>query len=204
MRRIITLTIATKPLRSRSLLSLAGIAVAALAFLSAGAQPLRAQSRADEYRVKAAFIFHFAQLVDWPPDASKSPSAPFNICVLGDDPFHGSLEDSMGNKVLGSRPVRVSHIKNTGEAASCQVLFIGKVEAKRFSPRLSEIKNSATLTVGDTEDFVLQQGGMIGFCLENDRVRFDVNAAAASESGIKISSRLLLLAKIVIGNQAAK
>lgn len=181
-----------------------GYLIGALALQLCPAYPVHAQSRAEEYRVKAAFIFHFAQSVEWPSDAMKSSSAPFNVCVLGEDPFHGALDESMENKAVGSRPIRVSHVKNAGQASGCQVLFISEVEAKRLSAPLGELKNGATLTIGDTEEFVLQQGGMIGFCLENDRVRFDINASAASRRGIKISSRLLLLAKVVIGNQAQK
>jgi hypothetical protein len=55
-----------------------------LSILLAGAAgTARAQSNDDEYRVKAAFLFHLAQLVDWPgskplierPQGAKLPDA---------------------------------------------------------------------------------------------------------------------------------
>ena len=165
---------------------------------------MRAQAPIDEYRVKAAFIFHFVQLVEWPSEAMKSETAPLSVCVLGDDPFHGVLEESMDGKSVGARPVRVSHPRESRDVHGCHVLFIGESESKRISALLSEAKDAPVLTIGDSEDFVLQSGGMIGFCLENNRVRFDVNVVAASRARIKISSRLLLLAKVVIGNRGLK
>lgn len=165
---------------------------------------MKAQAPVDEYRVKAAFIFHFAQLVEWPPEAMKPEGAPFSVCVLGDDPFHGALEESMEGKSVGARPIRVSHLKESHDVHGCHVLFIGESEGKRISALLGETRNIAMLTIGDREDFVLQDGGMIGFCLEDNKVRFDINIVAANRARIKISSRLLLLAKVVIGNQGLK
>ena len=54
------------------------------------------------------------------------------------------------------------------------------------------------LTVGDTKGFA-DCGGVINFVLENDRVQFEVNRKAAEQAGLKISSKLLSVAKLVIG-----
>jgi hypothetical protein len=159
----------------------------------------RAQSSTDEYRVKAAFIFHFAQLVDWPDNIAKTGSDQFEVCVLGEDPFRGALEESMSGKSIAELPVRINHAKAPAEIQGCRVLFIGDVEMKRSPSVLAGLKDAAVLTIGDTEDFVLQRGGIIGFCLEDSKIRFDVNLDVANRAKLKISSRILLLAKVVIG-----
>jgi len=160
-----------------------------------------AQSQAEEYRIKAAFIFHFAQLTDWPDDSGNS-KAPFVVCTIGSDPFRGALEDAMNGKTLHDRPVRVDHAKQLSDARSCNIAFIGDAELRKSAAPLDELKLSPVLTIGDAESFVLQQGGIIGFCLEDNKVRFDVNIDAADRARLRISSKLLLLAKIVIGKQA--
>ena len=189
-------------IRSRFVILQSGLAASALA-LALSIQPLcvRAQSPTDEYRVKAAFIFHFAQLVDWPESTAKSGSDPFAVCIFGDDPFRGALEESMSGKSIDERPVRINHAKAPAEIQGCRVLFVADAEMKRFPSLLTGLKDAAVLTIGDSEEFVLQRGGIIGFCLDDDKVRFDVNLDAANRARLKISSRILLLAKVVIGTK---
>jgi hypothetical protein len=158
------------------------------------------QSQADEYRVKAAFLFHFAQLVEWPTEIPGDPNRPFNICTLGEDSFRGELEDTVGGKSIGTRTVQVRHFKQPQEALGCQILFIGSSEDKRLSTILAEIDSNPVMTVGEADDFV-EQGGIIRFFLEDNKIRFDINLKPADKAGLKISSRLLLLAKNVSGGR---
>ena len=153
-----------------------------------------------EYQVKAAFLFHFAQFVDWPSEAFKQPDSPITYCTVGDDPFQGALDASLNGKTLGARPFRVRHLKHVEEAAGCQVLFLGTDDKKALSAALGSLEGSPTLTVGETEHFAAD-GGMIGFCLEDNKVRFEINVRAAEHARLKISARLLALAKTVIGGQ---
>ena len=158
----------------------------------------RAQATTEEYRVKAGFIFHFAQLVDWPAAAAGGPT--FVLCMLGDDPFRGELESTLNGKAIGSRPIHILHLKQPQEARGCQVLFISSTEDGRLPKIFGELGSSAVMTVGESDDFI-ERGGMIRFTLEQDRVRFEINLKAADPAGLKFSSRLLLLAKNVIGKQ---
>jgi hypothetical protein len=160
----------------------------------------RAQSQADEYRIKAAFLYHFAQLVDWPSGALGDVNQPLGLCTVGDDPFHGELENSVDGKVINGRFVRIRHSKRIQEARNCQILFFGKGDDRQLTEMLMELGNSPILTVGESDRFA-QQGGMIQFTLDDNKVRFNINVAAAQKSGLKISSKLLLLAKEVIGNR---
>ena len=161
---------------------------------------VQAQSEVEEHKVKAAFIYHFAQLVDWPAGALGDGSQPMNLCTVGDDPFRGELENSVEGKVADLHVMRVRHLKKIQEAHDCQILFISKSEEKQLAEILMELGNAAVLTIGESDRFA-QQGGMIQLTLDDNKVRFNINVGAAQKSGLKISSKLLLLAKEVTGNR---
>jgi hypothetical protein len=172
--------------------------ILAVSFLGAAFVAL-AQSKGDEYRLKAAFLFHFAQLVDWPAGALGADQDPLMLCTLGEDPFHGDLEAVVEGKLAGNRPLHVQHFKQAQDVQGCHLLFVGGGEPSRVPLLFAKLKDTPVLTVGETQDFV-KQGGMIGFCLEGNKVRFEINLDAAQRAGLKISSRLLLLAKSVVGS----
>ena len=183
----------------RQLLSQFGFAVLTAALSIVGARWVSAQTSASsEYQVKAAFLFHFAQFVDWPPEAFEDAASPLTYCTAGEDPFHGALEASLNGKMIGTRPVRVIHFRQVQEIQGCQIVFLGTLDKKPISAMLANLRTSPVLTVGESESFV-QGGGMIGFFLEDNKVRFDINLDAAERAKLKISARLLALAKTVIG-----
>ena len=152
-----------------------------------------------EYQVKAAFLFHFSQFVEWPPDTFKDPSTPLTYCTVGEDPFRGTLEQSLNGKTIGTRPLSVRHFMRLKEAAGCQVLFLGKRSRLLEEEAIAFFARRPVLVVGESEHFALE-GGMIGFCVEENTIRFEVNLEAAEKSQLKISARLLALAKTVVGN----
>ncbi len=173
-----------------------------LAVLSslARTQVVSAQASANsEYQVKAAFLFHFAQFVDWPPETFKGANSPVTYCTIGEDPLHGALDQSLSGKMIGARPLRVQHFKQPQQMQDCQILFIGAVDKKRMSTALASVRGNPVLTVSDSEHFA-QEGGMIGFCLEENKIRFEINLDAAGEAKLKISAKLLALARKVFGN----
>ena len=158
-----------------------------------------AQSTVDEYRVKAAFLFHFAQLVEWPADAPNEGGNSLLLCTLGDDPFHGELESTIAGKQIGSRILRIRHARVLQDARGCNVLFISKSEGSRTATLLANLRNTPVLTVGDNDGFV-GAGGIIRLFLEGNKVRFEINRQAAETARLRISSQLLLLARNVGGN----
>jgi YfiR/HmsC-like len=154
-----------------------------------------AQSTDAEYRVKAAFLFHFAQLVDWPVGTGTDNS--LFLCTLGDDPFQGALETSVAGKAIDTRVLRVRHLKQPEEMHTCQILFLGNEQSKRIPALLAALRNTPVLTVGETAGF-LESGGMVRFLLQDNKVRFGINLTVAESAGLKISSRLLVLAQTVL------
>jgi hypothetical protein len=159
----------------------------------------QAQSQAGEYHVKAAFLFHFVQLVEWPASALGNEINPITLCVIGEDPFRGDLEATIAGKTVGGRVMVVRHLKSAEDFQGCQVLFVSGHDPARFGRLLAELKDGPILTVGESDGFV-EQGGMVGFLVEGNKVRFEINVEAAERAKLKISSRLLLLAKTVVGN----
>jgi YfiR/HmsC-like len=165
------------------------------------AKPAQTQSQPDEYRIKAAFLFHFAQLIDWPSEALQANDNSLLLCTLGDDSFRGEMESSVEGKTIGSRVLHVRHFSKNANVAGCHMVFVGRNESQHISVILAGLKGAPVVTVGDTTNFV-EQGGVLGFCMEGNKIRFEVNLEAAERAKIKISSRLLLLARRVIGNSA--
>jgi len=149
-----------------------------------------------EYRLKLAFLYNFAQFVQWPSDTFRNAGAPLTICVAGNNPFQGDLEQSLRERMAGSHPIQVRRLKPDDDPRACQMIFVRAGENGAALRILIEQKNSSTLTVGEAKGFA-ERGGMINLTREEKRLRFEVNLNAAAQSRLKISSKLLALAKIV-------
>ena len=160
------------------------------------ARPALPQMRtpANEYQVKAAFLLNFTKFIEWPPNAFDDGRSPIAICLFGDDPFDGALNQLVEGEVVNGRKVVVQKIRRAPAAKSCQVLFVGKGEKE--TPKILSGLGPGVLTVGEGEGF-LRDGGMITFVLENHRVRFEINQGAASNAELNMSPRLLNVAKTV-------
>jgi len=153
---------------------------------------------ATEYQVKAAFLFNFAKFVEWPPSSFSDASAPLRICVFGRDPFGQGLRDIVNEKTVNGRKLEVDYMVDLQVVGTCHILFIASSQKARLKQILERLRGTTALTVSDSEGFA-EQGGMINFVLDNDRVQFKVNRNAAHQAGLKISSKLLSVAKLVIG-----
>jgi YfiR/HmsC-like len=161
-----------------------------------GSQFARAQSDVDEYQVKAAFLFHFAQFLAWPSDSLNAQDRSITLCIFDDEPRRQELQSTVEGKLIGARTFHVRLISLPQEIQGCNILFLSRDEARRQSGILKSLRGMPVLTVGETSDF-LADGGMIRFHLEEGKTRFDINLAAAESSHLQISSRLLLLATSV-------
>jgi len=164
-----------------------------LAYVSgAGAQA----SVPTEYQVKAAFLYNFAKFVEWPASRFPSAAAPLKICVFGQNPFGEGLREITREKMVNGRKIEVSDVADVQQAKNCHVLFIAWPGRAQMRQILESLHGAGILTVGDSKSFI-EQGGMINFVLENERVQFEVNPKAADQAGLKISSKLLSVAKSV-------
>lgn len=158
----------------------------------------RAQDAPSEYQVKAAYLFNFLKFVEWPENAFGDPLAPIVIGVVGDDPFGDALPQVVIGKTVQGRDVVVRIYRAGEDLRGAHILFIGSSERKKVPAILFSLRGSDVLTVADMEGF-LDLGGMIQFVPENNRVRFAINVEAARRAKLKMSSKLLSLAKTVEG-----
>jgi len=149
-----------------------------------------------EYDLKAAFMFHFAQFVEWPAAALPERSTPLTIGIFGEDPFGKSLDEMVVNETVRGHKLLVRRFKNVSQVDSCHILFISSSEAGRLDSILSHLTRRSVLTVGESKDFA-QRSGIIGFVLKQKRLRLAVNLAAANAAGLTISSKLLRQSEIV-------
>jgi hypothetical protein len=173
-----------------TLLAVAG----ALAF---SAQPASAQSgQVGEYELKATILYNLSRFVEWPSSAYADPQAPTVLCILGQDPFGDSLKALGQKQDSNGRPMAIRQLKKENSIRECHVLYISTSERKTLTQILSRLKGSSVLTVGEMSQFAMQ-GGIIQFTLEDKQVHFEINLDAASRMTLKISSRLLVLARIV-------
>ncbi|MGH9528562.1 MAG: YfiR family protein [Terriglobales bacterium] len=156
------------------------------------------QLASTDYQVKAAYLFNFAKFVEWPANTFSSPGSRLEICVLGSSPFGRGLEDSIAGKTVGGRRLLISHRSDPVQARSCQIVFIAISDKEQIRQTLQQLSGASVLTVGDTSGFI-EDGGMINFVLDGDRVRFEANVNAAELVHLKLSARLLTVAKAVIG-----
>lgn len=168
------------------------------AVLSAlAAPPLAAQTEIPrEYQIKAAFLFNFAQFVQWPADSFATADEPFRIGVLGQDPFGDFLEETVSGEKIDGHPLIIEHYTKPGDAQDCRILFISRSESGQFVSVLAGLKGKGILTVGDTDGF-LADGGMVRFVTEENKIHFKIDLDAVKSDGLVISSQVLRLAKIV-------
>jgi len=163
--------------------------------------PLPAQNLATlEYRAKANYLANFPSFVEWPPESMPPGEAPLLVCVFGDFSFGTSLAEIARGTTVQKRRLEIRWIRKLQELSSCQILFVSHSEQKRYSLSLDAVRGRTVLTVGETPEF-LGAGGMVCFSSQQGTIQFDVNLEAANKAHLKISSRLLALARRVV-NQA--
>jgi hypothetical protein len=153
---------------------------------------------APEVRIKAAFLYKFCSFVEWPPASFAEPGAAFTIGVLGADALAEELARVVESRTVDERPVLVRKLRRGASLAGLQVLFVGGQDASRLADILEAARGMPLLTVTETTDRQAQ-GSMINFVLVDDKVRFDVALPPAEAGHLRISSRLLAVARKVLG-----
>ncbi len=172
--------------------------------LSCLAWPLQAigQAQATEQQVKAAFLFQFGGYVEWPADAFSRPDSPLGIGVIGADGVAGELASTAARRTLNGRPVVVHRLVRGDSMAGLHVLFVGRAERAHLAAVQSSIRHKAVLLVTEDEQS-FDGGSMLNFVMQEGKVRFDVALPRAEAAGLKISARLLNVARKVIGRPAS-
>jgi hypothetical protein len=168
-----------------------------LAIVLAVTFTLSAQTASDsEYRIKAVFLFNFVQFVEWPLHAFANDQEPLSLCVVGNDPFGETLDQVVAGESAQNRSLVVRRPDRNGDLGSCHLLYVSRSEQSRLGEVLKSVGTAPVLTVSDIEHFVAN-GGTIGFYLDRKRVRFEISPTHAQRRGLKMSSQLLGLGRIL-------
>lgn len=145
-----------------------------------------------EDKLKATYIARFTEFIEWP---TSSDNSPFKICILGEHPIEVPLQKLPALITVKGHNLQVQRIDSIQSAMSCAIVFAAKNEASRMGALHQTVQNYPVLTIGDTPGLIAQNV-LINFYFEGERLRFEINMQAVRESGLKVSSRLLKIAKI--------
>jgi len=161
----------------------------------AGSWVVLAEEPLPEPQVKAAFLINFPKYVDWPAAAFAGTNSPIVIAVLGESKVTTELQKLVAGRSVNGRAFVVQGLASSDEPGGCHILFIAAAEQPRCQALLAKLKGGV-LIVGESDDF-LEQGGIINLARRDRKIALEVNLSAAGRARIKISSKLLDLARVV-------
>ncbi len=156
-------------------------------------------SSADEYQLKAAFVYNFTRFVEWPASGSNRPGVPFVISVLNEDRLADKIHELVKGEQIGSRPIVVRRLNKKSEIGNCNILYVSGKDASELKDQLSNISRRGVLTVSDAPNFA-RWGGIIRFFKDENKLRMQINIDEARSSRFGISSKLLSLSSIYNSN----
>jgi YfiR/HmsC-like len=149
----------------------------------------------NEYEAKAGFLFNFVKFVEWPSKAFADGSSPLIIGVVGDDRSSAVIGQIINGKTANGRRLVVKRFANFKALTYCHIVFVRSSERDRIQQTLTAAGPGA-LTIGETEGFA-NVGGIINLTILDNKLRFQINPAAAEKAGLRISAKLLSLAQVI-------
>jgi hypothetical protein len=149
-----------------------------------------------EDQVKAAFLFNFVRYVEWPDEVFDQSESKVKICMFEAEAFGSVVSQIVSGKSVGDRKLEVESIENLEEVEGCHLLYLGSQTGEKHLELTSMLASAPIFTVSDSAGFA-ERGGMANFFRADNKMRFEMNPTAAKEARLKISSRLLRLARIV-------
>ena len=165
-------------------------------FFTGSARALADDAAVPEYAMKAAYLYNFAQLTDWPIQGGVSDDG-FNLCVFGQEELIAALE-SLRGRLINGHQLRVVRIADVADARHCHLMYVSDSDSTRGIRLLESLRGAPVLTVSDDQRAV-RYGAMLMIVPEQHRLTFEINLDAARRSQMKFSSKLLRLAKKVNG-----
>ncbi len=153
----------------------------------------RAQS-APEYDEKAALLVNFARFIEWPENAFSDRSAPIHICVLAENPFGDALQQALQGETINERPLAARVVKGRSDSGGCHLLFVPAGTESQARGLLRQPGHA--VTVGESNRFE-EIGGAVNLVIDGGRLGFTVNLGPVEDRGIRISARMLQMARRV-------
>lgn len=166
-----------------------------------GAPPAAAsastEADAAEYQIKAAFLCKFGNFVEWPVEAATT-ELPFSIGVLGSSMVVEAIETAARGQLVNGRPISVRPLQRGDALDGLSIVFVARSNSARLAEVMSAVKDKPILTVTELAPGQTA-AGMINFVVVDDKVKFDVALPTAARHNLKISARLLGVARVVAG-----
>jgi hypothetical protein len=157
----------------------------------------QSEAEALEYRIKAAFLCKFAHYVEWPAQAFAQPDSPIVIGVVAGDAVADEITRTAAALAADGRPLKVLRLRPGDSMAEVHLVYVASSENSRLAETLAAVKGRPVLIVTESSQAVAL-GSMINFVVVDDKVRFDISPHAAESSRLKISARLLSVARMLI------
>lgn len=157
---------------------------------------------ANPHQVEAAFLRNFARYVTWPSQAHPEAQSPWQVGVLGPDPFGEALEASVKGRTEQGRAFEIFRAATLEELPPCHIIFIAYSDAEQRRAVLGRLEHQPVLTVSEAPDF-LQEGGMIVFHVD-ERVAMSINLDRARAAALTIQTKMLEVSKSIVENGVAR
>lgn len=139
---------------------------------------------------------NFAALTEWPSESFGDPKDPIVICHVGGSQTNSLLDTAYSGRMVERRSIDFRHLTSIERVSGCHIVFITAERGEQARELVTAVAGKSILTIGETEDFA-RSGGVIGFYNEGSKIRFEINLGAAERARLRISSRLLQLARLV-------
>ncbi len=144
---------------------------------------------APEYKLKAAFLYNFILLTEWPKAGNDS----LRLCTVGRNDIDYAINDIDGAEA-NKRLIKIVHLQSFSNIDACEVLYLGDNYPADIKNILNKLGESPVLTVSDNFNLA-KFGVIINMFPENRRLVFNVNLESAKHAHLTLSSRLIRLAK---------
>lgn len=153
-----------------------------------------AAAQVAEPSLKAAFLLNFVKFTEWPASAVPA-GGPLRLCI-SDPAVADALAPLVSGRSSAGHTLTVTPVETSADFSSCALLYLTSKQVGAARPRLESVRQAPILVVSDGPD-ALVAGGTAYFYVDTDRMRFAISPGGATARGLKISSQLLSLAKLV-------
>ncbi len=150
----------------------------------------RAHAQTNIYKLHALFIYNFIKHIQWSDYGDT-----FTVGVYGSQNALKEIKKNLTGKKISGKDIRVINIAGIGDANVSQLVYFPKSNRNKILNMYESVDKKNTLFV--SEDDLIQFGIQVSFYIDKSKLGFKVSRKSIDASGLKISSSLLSLAKVV-------
>ncbi|MBI9073721.1 MAG: YfiR family protein [Melioribacteraceae bacterium] len=151
------------------------------------------QETEKEFLIKAAMIEKISHFVEWPQNTNDEN---FIIYILGNHPIQSYLSDLFSSRKIKNKNVTINKISKISEIKNCNVLIVSSEFRNSIPNIIAKVTKKEILTISDSDGFA-EAGILFNFYNEGSSIRFELNESTLKNSDLRISYRLLNLARII-------